>query len=351
VQLICRLNQHLAMSARYAPLPTPRSVPNVEFELNDAFEEDQEDRDHDDLESTPLTRAPQQFSMIPGAYDFERDYDYPPPGSPPRPTAFALPNDIGNSNGLLPTSSIRQPYPRRSFFRRAIGAILPTHNSQIETTRVGGGIENDGVFANVMAKPQVASVVRTENGEVLVVPEDSQTEVPPVSTLVTRPGRWLLSHTLQSYADAQLDSVPPYWATTVVAPPGHGHGSDMIIDDLPTGSIWVFALNLIISYFFQVVGFALTYLLHTSHAGKYGALGGFGLTLIQYGFFYRMPKASIFDENVAVGAPLPETGQTSDPLSPENMLVESERISSRETIAFVSIVIGVLSPTFYFHGF
>jgi Protein of unknown function (DUF2370) len=123
----------------------------------------------------------------------------------------------------------------------------------------------------------------------------------------------------------------------------------MIIDDLPTGSIWVFAFNLVISYFFQVVGFAITYLLHTSHAGKYGALGGFGLTLIQYGFFYRMAKedATVPDENGVFGPPLPETGQTSS----ETMLMESERISSRETIAFVSMITGVLSLAFCFHRF
>lgn len=61
----------------------------------------------------------------------------------------------------------------------------------------------------------------------------------------------------------------------------------MIIDDLPTGSFLVFSLNLFISVFFQFVGFFLTYLLHTSHAAKYGSRAGLGLTLIQYGFYSR----------------------------------------------------------------
>jgi hypothetical protein len=61
----------------------------------------------------------------------------------------------------------------------------------------------------------------------------------------------------------------------------------MIIDDLPTGSFLVFCLNLFISVFFQFVGFLLTYLLHTSHAAKYGSRAGLGLTLIQYGFYSR----------------------------------------------------------------
>jgi hypothetical protein len=120
-----------------------------------------------------------------------------------------------------------------------------------------------------MAKPQRARTVHTEDGEIHMVPEDSQKEAPP------------------SYADAQADTVPPYWETTVHAPSGLDQGSDMIIDDLPSGSIWIFALNLFTSFFFQFVGFVLTYLLHTSHAAKFGSRAGLGLTLIQYGFFSR----------------------------------------------------------------
>lgn len=35
---------------------------------------------------------------------------------------------------------------------------------------------------------------------------------------------------------------------------------------------------------FQLVGFLLTYLLHTTHAAKNGSKAGLGITLIQYGF-------------------------------------------------------------------
>jgi hypothetical protein len=61
----------------------------------------------------------------------------------------------------------------------------------------------------------------------------------------------------------------------------------MIIDDLPTGSFLIFCLNAFIAYFFQFVGFLLTYLLHTTHAAKYGSRAGLGLTLIQFGFYSR----------------------------------------------------------------
>lgn len=262
--------------------------------MEEAFESDNDDDADSVHESTPLTNTnsngddstaadplPGQHrrmtsSTIPGAYDFEREYeyDYPPPGSPPGPSASALPNDFGNTNGVLPSSPVQPPAPRRSFFRRIAGTLLPSHYVRVPTEAgssrtIGGGTENDGVFANVMAKPQRPRVIRTENGETHMVPEEVQKEVPP------------------SYAEAQADAVPPYWETTVHAPGGIDSGADMIIDDLPTGSFLVFCLNAFIAYFFQFVGFLLTYLLHTTHAAKYGSRAGLGFTLIQFGFYSR----------------------------------------------------------------
>jgi hypothetical protein len=64
----------------------------------------------------------------------------------------------------------------------------------------------------------------------------------------------------------------------------------MIIDHLPTGSVFSFLWNLLISISFQVVGFLLTYLLHTTHAARFGSRAGLGVTLIQYGFALRRPE-------------------------------------------------------------
>lgn len=170
--------------------------------MNEAFQLDDDDYDEDSTsESTPLTRLrgseplsplerPQLSLASPRAYDFEReyDYDYPPPGSPPDPS-IARPNDIGNTNGTLPTSPLRPNPTRPSLFRRVAGALLPQHYQRVSTdpqsTRlVGGGIENDGVFANVMAKPGRSVQVRTENGDVHTVPEETQSQAPPVSLSV-----------------------------------------------------------------------------------------------------------------------------------------------------------------------
>jgi hypothetical protein len=41
------------------------------------------------------------------------------------------------------------------------------------------------------------------------------------------------------------------------------------------------------SFFFQFIGFVITYFLSTSHAARYGARAGLGLTFIQYGAYWR----------------------------------------------------------------
>ena len=107
-----------------------------------------------------------------------------------------------------------------------------------------------------------------------VVPEDARQEAPP------------------SYASAQADAVPPYWETTVHAPFAPDSTREMVIDSLPTGSLFSFCWNLLVSISFQFVGFLLTYLLHTSHAARLGSRAGLGVTLIQYGFALRSRMGS-----------------------------------------------------------
>jgi hypothetical protein len=59
---------------------------------------------------------------------------------------------------------------------------------------------------------------------------------------------------------------------------------EVYVDGLPVGSVFSFVWNAMISMSFQVVGFLLTYLLHTTHAAKNGSLAGLGITLVQFGF-------------------------------------------------------------------
>ncbi|KAL2023275.1 hypothetical protein VTK56DRAFT_3013 [Thermocarpiscus australiensis] len=123
------------------------------------------------------------------------------------------------------------------------------------TSRVyGSGIQSDGVFSNLSAKPDRG------DGE--------KEEQPP------------------SYEQAAADAAPPYWETTILAP-GLGGPDDVYIDGLPVGSFFSFIWNGMISMAFQLVGFLLTYLLHSTHAAKNGSRAGLGITLIQYGFYMK----------------------------------------------------------------
>ncbi|KAI0251253.1 hypothetical protein BJV78DRAFT_1275363 [Lactifluus subvellereus] len=269
------------MSARYAPLPNPHTDPLLSDEMEAAFDDEEEEHHDGNAESRPLYPASHSSSAphtsTPGMYDFE-NFDYaslPPPGSPPRPSSSALPNDIGNSNGFIPSPSDVRPIdaPRTNWLRRTARSLLPNslvHRLHLDyeltnPSVVGSGTNNDGVFANVTAKPSRPVQLRDGDG-VYLVPEESQKDAPP------------------SYASAQADAVPPYWETTVHAPSSL---NEMIIDNLPTGSLFSFLWNLLISISFQFVGFLLTYLLHTTHAARFGSRAGLGVTLIQYGFALR----------------------------------------------------------------
>lgn len=64
-------------------------------------------------------------------------------------------------------------------------------------------------------------------------------------------------------------------------------GDEVYIEGLPVGSFFSFLWNGMISMSFQLVGFLLTYLLHTTHAAKNGSRAGLGITLIQYGFYMK----------------------------------------------------------------
>lgn len=95
---------------------------------------------------------------------------------------------------------------------------------------------------------------------------------------------------LQTYEQAAADATPPYWETTILAP---GMISDEVyVDGLPVGSVFSFVWNGMISMSFQLVGFLLTYLLHTTHAAKNGSRAGLGITLVQYGFYMKGSKSS-----------------------------------------------------------
>lgn len=67
----------------------------------------------------------------------------------------------------------------------------------------------------------------------------------------------------------------------------------MIENGMTIGSMFGFIWNLMISGSFQFIGFVLTFLLHSTHAAKYGSLTGLGISVAQFGahLLYRLKKA------------------------------------------------------------
>ncbi|KAL4865992.1 hypothetical protein BDV12DRAFT_173684 [Aspergillus spectabilis] len=164
----------------------------------------------------------------------------------------SLPEVVGASSSSG-ANTVSQPEsntePLRGLQRRT--TLLPFFGGGSRSNQATPS-SNDGVFANLAAKPE-----RGEKTE----------DLPP------------------SYEEAAADATPPYWETTIVAP---GISSDEVyVDGLPVGSIFSFVWNAMISMSFQLVGFLLTYLLHTTHAAKNGSRAGLGLTLVQYGFYMK----------------------------------------------------------------
>ncbi|SNX87220.1 related to BSD2 - metal homeostasis protein [Melanopsichium pennsylvanicum] len=162
---------------------------------------------------------------------------------------------------------------------------------------VGGGIDQDGVFANLSAKPE-----RRRRGQDSASPDDRgddddlEDEIQP-----------------PTYEIAAADAVPQYWETTILGgsvhplanglgwTPGGAHVGaieDLIVEGLAVGNFFGFAWNLLVSMTFQFVGFLLTYLLHTTHAARCGSRAGLGITLIQYGFYLRTRAAEIAEGKI-----------------------------------------------------
>jgi len=139
--------------------------------------------------------------------------------------------------------------------------------------------------------------------------------------------------------EAQADAVPPYWETTIHAP-GLEPGADMIVDDLPTGSFLIFCLNIFISFFFQFVGFLLTYLLHTSHAAKYGSRAGLGLTLIQYGFYSRTMNVNGEDPQSLSDGSSSESGWVSTRAQIPTPTHNGMSPSSKDWLSFLFMTLG-----------
>lgn len=113
------------------------------------------------------------------------------------------------------------------------------------------GQGTDGVFRNLMAKPESDSMI-----------QEQETNPP-------------------TYEEANEDNAPEYWESSVISPM---YEDEVFVEGLPVGNIANFIWNGLVTLAFQFVGFVLCYLLHTSHAAKHGSRAGLGITFTLLGY-------------------------------------------------------------------
>jgi len=190
---------------------------------------------------------------------------------------------------------------------------IPTFTPAAPSGRtIGNG--QDGVWANLNAKPRAGEDVD---------------EKPP------------------TYEQAAADATPPYWETTVLSPYAHtGNPDDVFVDGLLVGSLFSFIWNALISMSFQLIGFLLTYLLHTTHAAKHGSRAGLGITLIQYGFQMRY-AASLDRPEANPGAPVegvPEDPDSHnfdpDAVAGGDAAAAAAGLSTSDWLSYVLMIVG-----------
>ncbi|KAK5172897.1 uncharacterized protein LTR77_003018 [Saxophila tyrrhenica] len=218
------------------------------------------------------------------------------------------------SDGSSPQGGARPTAPQRTVTEIPVFVPPPGGSGRV----VGGGSQaNDGVFANITAKPR---------------PGEELEEKPP------------------TYEQAAADATPPYWETTVLSTYGaSGNPDDVFVDGLLVGSLFSFVWNALISMSFQLIGFLLTYLLHTTHAAKHGSRAGLGITLVQFGFSMRYAS----NKGPMDGAPGPDAptdGVPDDPNAHDfdpNAVVSgagpdgmTDGLSTADWLSYVLMIIG-----------
>ncbi|KAI9477554.1 hypothetical protein LPJ78_000007 [Coemansia sp. RSA 989] len=133
----------------------------------------------------------------------------------------------------------------------------PTHEQQPGSVTMPN--PTDGVFANMSAKPDL----HMDYGD-----KDTNEPLP----------------TYQDIYGPQSSAAPPYFEAAVISV---GDEDELLVEGMPVGSIGVFLVNMVVSTAFQIVGYMLTFLLHTSHAARNGSLAGLGITFMNFGFYIR----------------------------------------------------------------
>ncbi|KAI5969551.1 hypothetical protein CANMA_001401 [Candida margitis] len=180
--------------------------------------------------------SPSSSSSIPNSNTNDLESQTPPRLTPKQRIIRVI-------NHLLP---VRQTYER-------LNNGLQTGRMQANRPGTFIGQGTDGVFQNLMAKPDTASAI-----------EQQQRELHP-----------------PTYEEANQDNSPEYWESTMISPMFE---DEVFVQGLPVGNIANFIWNGLVTVAFQFIGFILCYLLHTSHAAKQGSRLGLGINLVMFGW-------------------------------------------------------------------
>lgn len=151
-------------------------------------------------------------------------------------------------------------------------SIISVNNNTIRPSKSIEKLKtNDGVFANLNAKPSSDTVVD--------MPPHQQQPPPPPSP----------QHP-PSYAQVEADAVPPYLPTSVAIFLRSGVQIDedtVLIGQYPAGQIGTFFACALLTYFFNVFGLLMVVIFSRTHAGLLGSRAGFGVWLVQFGMLMR----------------------------------------------------------------
>jgi len=143
---------------------------------------------------------------------------------------------------------------------------------------------------------------------------------------------------------------------------------DFLIDNLPAGSIFAFLWSLLLSFSLQWIGFAIAWMLSTSHAGRLGARAGLGEpwridlmmnmahfalpggALVQVGLSFRqradgmtgggdVPFPLPEDESVTNALPIPTGGVTNSTMAdyPDGTASTYQTIALNEWVAMILV--------------
>ncbi|KAI5952988.1 hypothetical protein KGF57_004084 [Candida theae] len=229
-------------------------------------------RDSEEIESNSDTsrsgnpRLSFSSSVLPDQTNISNDTTttttLPSQSSSPSPSSSS--SSIPNPNDLESQTPPRLTPKQRII--RVLNHLLPVKqtyerlNNGLQTGRMQAnrpgrfiGQGTDGVFQNLMAKPDTASTLQQQHRELH----------PP------------------TYDEASQDNSPEYWESTMISPM---FDDEVFVQGLPVGNIANFIWNALVTVAFQFVGFILCYLLHTSHAAKQGSRLGLGINLVMYGW-------------------------------------------------------------------